>query len=268
MFGVRNRSHRTPLGICRAFLDAVFPPSCVVCGRYYRFDPADKGGNLSTFHQVAAPFICGSCRSEIVRIDSPVCIQCGLPFISRQGEDHLCGDCIKTKKHFRTARAQAVYDGALVKAIHIFKYGKKTRLAEPLGLLVCETFFRFWDRESIDLIIPVPLHIQRLRQRGFNQAALLCSRWADRNGITYDARVLKRQKKTLPQTTLTKKERRKNIRGAFALRFPQRVKGKRILLVDDVYTTGSTVNECARVLKRGKASAVDVLTLVRAVDRL
>lgn len=162
------------------------------------------------------------------------------------------------------ARASGVYDGPLMEAIHSFKYGKKTGLAIPLGKLLRETFFRFWDSQSIDMVIPVPLHIERLRTRGFNQALLLFSWWAEAANIPCNLRAIKRLHKTVPQTHLSKKERKKNIRGAFELRFPETIKGKRILLVDDVYTTGATVNECARVLIKGGATAVDILTLARA----
>ena len=119
----------------------------------------------------------------------------------------------------------------------------------------------------IDLIVPVPLHIKRLRKRGFNQALLLFTKWATTENIPYDPHVLKRPQKTVPQTNLSRKERKKNIRGAFEIRSPVAIKGKRILLVDDVYTTGSTVNECARILVQGGAAMVDVLTLARAVEK-
>jgi ComF family protein len=165
------------------------------------------------------------------------------------------------------ARASGVYDGTLMEAIHLFKYGKKTRLARPLGMLLQETFSRFWDNQWIDLIVPVPLHIERLRKRGFNQALLLFSKWATTEDIPYDPRVLKRPKKTVPQTNLSRKERKKNVRGAFEICSPVAIKGKRIVLVDDVYTTGFTVNECARTLMNAGAAVVDVLTLARAVEK-
>jgi ComF family protein len=251
----------------KAFLNAVFPPTCFICGAYDQFDLRKRNENPCVVEQITSPYFCASCRQKISTIDSPLCVQCGLPFISRHGEDHLCGDCIENKKYFRMARASGVYDGALLEAIHLFKYGKKTRLARPLGMLLQETFFRFWDKQMIDLIVPVPLHIKRLRKRGFNQALLLFAKWATTENILYDPRVIKRPKKTVPQTNLSRKERRKNIRGAFEVRSPETIQEKRILLVDDVYTTGSTVNECARILMRGGAAVVDVLTLARAVER-
>lgn len=152
-----------------------------------------------------------------------------------------------------------------MEAIHLFKYAKKTSVGHPLSLLAKETFFQFWDTHEIDLIVPVPLHIKRLRERGFNQAYLLIRRWAKEEGISFDGLTLSRSRWTEPQTTLSRKERQKNIKGAFFVEHPERVEGRKILLVDDVYTTGATVNECARVLTEAGADLVDVLTLARAV---
>jgi ComF family protein len=253
--------------LSRALLNTVFPPTCFLCGTSHRFDSLNKNQTLCAVEQLTASYFCASCRKEIYTIDSPLCVQCGLPFISRRGEDHLCGDCIEHKKYFQMARASGVYDGTLMEGIHLLKYGKKTRLARPLGALLRETFFRFWDKQSIDLLIPVPLHIQRLRERGFNQTLLLFARWAEAENISYDPLVLKRPQKTAPQTNLGKKDRKKNVRGAFELRSAELIKRKKIVLVDDVYTTGSTVNECARVLMKGGAAVVDVLTLARAVEK-
>ncbi|RLB80404.1 MAG: hypothetical protein DRH17_12025 [Deltaproteobacteria bacterium] len=169
------------------------------------------------------------------------------------------------KKHFRMARAFGVYDGSLMEAIHLLKYGKKTFLSRPLSILARKTFFQFWDVDAIDLLVPVPLHIKRLRERGFNQAHLLIRRWAKQEHIPCDGLTLFRTRWTEPQTTLSRTDRQKNIKGAFSLRRPENIKGHRILLVDDVYTTGATVNECARVLMEAGAEFVDVLTLARAV---
>jgi ComF family protein len=152
-----------------------------------------------------------------------------------------------------------------MKAIHRLKYGGKTALARPLGALARATFCQSWNAGSIDLLLPVPLHMKRLRQRGFNQAYLVNKKWAAQEGIPFDGFALSRSRWTEPQTTLARAERRKNVRGAFSLLHPDGVKGQRILLVDDVFTTGATVNECARVLMKGGARWVDVLTLARAV---
>jgi ComF family protein len=152
-----------------------------------------------------------------------------------------------------------------MEAIHRLKYGGKTSLSKPLSALARDTFYQFWDAGSIDLFLPVPLHIRRLRERGFNQAHLVNKKWSRLEGIPLDGLTLSRSRWTEPQTSLARAERRKNVKGAFSLRHPDRVRGRRILLVDDVLTTGATINECARVLMKAGAECVDVLTLARAV---
>jgi ComF family protein len=198
-------------------------------------------------------------------IVSPLCRRCGLPFTSRAGEDHTCSECLIENRYFRKARAFGVYQGTLMEAIHRLKYGGKTSLSKPLSTLAKDTFYRFWDASSIDLLLPVPLHIRRLRERGFNQAHLVNRKWARQEGIPFDGLTLSRRRWTEPQTSLTRAERRKNVKGAFYLRRRDKVKGLRILLVDDVFTTGATVNECAKVLMKAGAGSVDVLTLARAI---
>lgn len=198
-------------------------------------------------------------------IVSPLCSRCGLPFISRAGEDHTCLECLTEKRYFRKARAFGVYQGTLMEAIHRLKYRGKTSLSGPLGVLAKETFCQFWGAGSIDLLLPVPLHIKRLRERGFNQAYLVNRKWARLEGIPFDGFTLSRSRWTEPQTSLARTERRRNVKGAFSLRHPDRVKGQRILLVDDVFTTGATVNECARILMKAGAEYVDVMTLARAI---
>ena len=126
-------------------------------------------------------------------------------------------------------------------------------------------FYRYWDPDLFDVLIPVPLHKERLRERGFNQALLLVRELSRRTGIPYRKRVLQKKRPTVPQVKLSGVEREKGVRGAFHLLEKEEVEGKSILLVDDVYTTGATVNECARVLLAGGAKRVDVLTLAHAI---
>lgn len=248
----------------QAFLDAIFPPKCLICGAFDGLVPDDKVSFDSPAH-VTASYFCEACRKGLIPIASPFCSKCGLPFISREGEDHTCSECLVEEKYFRRARAFGVYDGSLMEAIHRFKYAKRVSFSRPLSALVREAFFRFWDVNSIDLIVSVPLHMKRLRERGFNQSFLLIRRWAKQEGLPFDGLTLSRSRWTEPQTALSRKERQKNIKGAFAVKDPEKIVGQKILLVDDVYTTGSTVNECARVLMEAGAEFVDVLTLARAV---
>ncbi len=138
-------------------------------------------------------------------------------------------------------------------------------LAKALGNILATNCQRFLDLSAYDLLIPIPLHKSRLRERGFNQALVLAREIEKRFPLPLDYLNLQRIRDTQPQINLKEKERRKNVRGAFGLREKQKVKGKRILLIDDVYTTGATVNECSRVLRKGGAKRVDILTLARAV---
>lgn len=250
----------------QAFLNAIFPHKCLICSDHYDCQQTSAGLYASCpFSDLTALYFCESCRKDLTPITSPFCSKCGLPFVSREGDNHVCSECLLKKKYFRRARAFGVYDGSLMEAIHLLKYRKKSSLSRPLSILARETFFQFWDVGGIDLFVSVPLHVKRNRERGFNQAHLLIRRWAKENGIAFDGLTLFRSRWTEPQTTLSRTERQKNIKGAFSLRRPEKIRGRRILLVDDVYTTGATVNECARVLMKAGAEFVDVLTLARAV---
>ncbi len=251
--------------LLQALLDTIFPPKCLICGSFDGLRLDDKDIAVRPLSHITASCFCGFCCNDLIPVGSPFCTGCGLPFVSRQGQDHTCWGCLTEKKYFRKARAFGVYNGSLMEAIHAFKYGKRVSLARPLAAFLRETFYDFWGRDHIDLLIPVPLHIKRLRERGFNQAHLLISRWAKKEGLPFDGLLLFRKRWTEPQVYLNRKEREKNIRKAFSVKDPERIRGKKILLVDDVYTTGSTVNECARVLMKGGAEWVDVLTLARAV---
>jgi ComF family protein len=252
-------------GLWGCLLACLFPPKCLVCGSFDGIRPPPRNSSEIPFFRSLEPYFCPSCISGISPIGSPFCSSCGAPFISREGQDHTCGECLAEERDFKKARSFGVYEGTLLEAVHRLKYGKRVPMARPLALAVRKTFFEYWSPEKVDLLVPVPLHIKRLRERGFNQAYLLVMRWAKRDGLRCDGRLLRRVRWTEPQTTMNRKDRRKNVKGAFAVNRPELVRGKRIVLVDDVYTTGSTVNECAKVLKRAGAEEVNVLTLARAV---
>jgi ComF family protein len=157
--------------------------------------------------------------------------------------------------------------------IHRYKYGGKTHLAAPLGALLFIALMRYWDVNAIDLVLPVPLHVRRLRKRGFNQAFLLIRDWEmiaaelKISPVNFQMKfdVLTRNRWTESQTGLARRKRLTNIKNAFSIKDPLKIEDKRILLVDDVYTTGATVDECAQVLLAGGAQTVDVLTLARAL---
>jgi ComF family protein len=237
--------------------DWLFPPRCRACGTWI------QGAD--------AAYFCSICRAGIQLVRHPLCSICGRPFPDASGDDHPCAACITRAPYFNRARAWACYpreelEGPpLRKVVQRFKYGRKISLGKPLGRLMalaCEDFLR---ECRADLIVPVPLHPKRLRWRGFNQSVLLGRHVSRVYAIPMDPFVLVRCRETAPQTELTEQERRRNVRGAFAVSAERAPLDRRILLVDDVYTSGATVNECSRVLRRGGAAAVYVLTLARTV---
>jgi ComF family protein len=237
--------------ILTGIADLIFPPRCITCDTL-----RERHGPL--------PF-CPSCREKIRFIRSPLCFRCGLPFPATDGEDHLCGDCITEEKPYAVARAVGEYDETLLTAIHRFKYRERTGIGEILGKIMADFAADIWDMTVFDRIVPVPLHRRRLRERGFNQAVILAREISKRFDIPLDLTSLRREVFTPPQVGLGREERSANVRGAFSAAHPERIIGRRILLVDDVFTTGSTLAECTRVLIRENAESVAVLTLARAV---
>jgi ComF family protein len=203
----------------------------------------------------------------------PFCLACGFLFKSKEADDRLCGDCITSPKKFRVARAPVVYDEAFMNLVLNLKYHSKIQLAKPLGGLLLVAFLQYWDAGDIDIVIPVPLFQKRFKQRGFNQAFVLIQNWedlaeelnVDLTGLHIERQALVRNRPTATQTGLGRKERMDNIKNAFSVPESHKITGKRILLVDDVYTTGATVDECSRELLKHGAACVDVLTLARAM---
>ncbi len=228
--------------------DLLFPARCLSCEA------------LLGRHRL--PLLCPDCAARLVPLTSPLCRCCGTPFVA--GEDHLCGNCLAGKPSFDLVRSAYSYQEPLVSLIHQVKFGRRLTPLATLGVLgrnscACSAL------SLPDLILPVPLHGRRLRQRGFNQSLLLARacfpKWKDRIA----ANGLKRIRNTTPQTDLSGRERRKNLNGAFCVDIRGGVAGKKVLVVDDVLTTGSTVLECSKILQKACAARVEVFTLARAL---
>jgi ComF family protein len=263
--------------VTTALRNLLFPTKCRACGMLFR--PPDKEasrrGNNMNFEAAMGAFLCPECREGFLPARSPLCPACGEMFISREGTDHLCGACIESPKKFRKARAVGVYEKGLLKAIHCLKYRGRIELARPLGDLLLTGLLKCFTPDDIDLVIPVPLHTARMRRRGFNQSHLLIRDWPKRmREAGHDASrpriasgLLLRSRPTSSQTGLGRKERMKNLRGAFTVPAPRQVKKKRVLLVDDVYTTGATADACTKALRKAGATRVDILTLARTMGR-
>lgn len=228
--------------------ELIFPSSCLGCGT-----------RLPWRRQ---PLLCGDCRIRIAFIRSPRCPRCDLPYSC--GGDHLCGICLKGTYSFSLARAAVLYNPPVSSLISALKFqGQMNCLATLTWLAV--TSPGFLELGEPDFIIPVPLHPRRLRQRGFNQSLVLARCCFPGGRRIIDAANLVKTRPTVPQTRLGGAERRRSISGSFTLKQPQKVKNKKILLIDDVFTTGSTVNECARILRRAGAARVEIFTIARSV---
>jgi len=238
----------------RLFIETVFqfllPAQCHCCRRF--LDQAGRG-------------ICSDCLSRIRWIEPPFCSVCGTPFASDQAGVHPCGECAKRRSPFTSARALGAYDGPLQEAIHQWKYEGRVTLTPLFGKWLAEGFARYWNPSLFDFLVPVPVHRQRLRERGFNQSLLLARELSFITGIPFRKRVLKKIKPTIPQVALSGIERRRGVKGSFQVPSKGEVHGKSVLLIDDVFTTGATVRECSRVLKAAGAKRVDVLTLAHAL---
>jgi ComF family protein len=229
-------------------LDAVYPPRCVVCQRVGAFVCADC---LNSMHPPEAP-TCAHCSASIPDAGYPT--------------PRLCLDCAAGRgvQHLNGVRVATDYSGAARTALLALKFAGQRRVAEPLATLMVAPFE--CDIRSADLVIPVPLHPDRQRERGYNQAELLARALARTEGLRVRTDVLERTRATAAQTRLSREDRRRNVAGALALTSPAAataVAGKRILLVDDVTTTGSTLDSAAEPLRAAGAASIWGLALAR-----
>lgn len=236
-------------GLTARALDAVLPPRCLSCGR-----PVDRLGAL-----------CPDCWEGIDFVTPPFCDCCGYPFAYDPGAGTLCGVCAREAPPFDRARYVMRYDDASKGLVLGFKHRDRTEgapayaawLARAGADLIAEA----------ELVAPVPLHPIRLFTRRYNQAALLCQALGRLSGLPVVPDLMVRRRHTPSQGRLSAAARRRNVSGAFAVHPARRARlqGRRVLLVDDVMTTGATVTACAKVLRRGGAAAVDVLVLARVI---
>lgn len=235
-------------------LDAVLPPQCLSCGRL-----VDATGTL-----------CAACWTKITWLAPPLCSCCGRPFEfdpRPRGDDEalLCGSCVREAPDFARARAVFVYDEASRGLVLGFKHADRTHGAPAYGRWLARAGAELLA--EADIVAPVPLHWTRLAMRRFNQAALLAGTAAAESGRQCIPDLLVRSRRTPQQGEKNRTERARNVRRAFAVhpRHAAAVAGRRVLVVDDVFTTGATIGECTRTLLGAGAAAVDVLTLARVV---
>lgn len=237
-------------GAGRLVLDAALPPLCPACKK----PVADDGG------------LCPDCWSQLSFITPPYCERLGIPFAYDPGPGVLSMQAIADPPAYERARAAVRYDDVARTLVHALKYGDRLDLAPTLGRWMVQAGGALLA--DADALIPVPLHWRRLWMRRFNQSAALAEIIATQAKLPVALAALARVKATRQQVGLTKSERADNVQGAFRVRPEARaeIKGRRLVLVDDVLTSGATIDACARVLLRAGAAAVDVLVFARVVD--
>jgi ComF family protein len=248
--------------IVESLFTVLFPSDCRICGV-----PLIRVSRLP---------VCQECLDAMPAIAGGVCTVCGerlfSPFaIADATGEFRCGLCRRIEPPFARAMAYGSYEGGLRELIHLLKYNGVRPAANILGRMLAEAVAALnpeFPAESV-VLVPVPLHRSKLRQRGFNQAELIARAAMKiapvRRRLRLCAGVLERKRETASQIGLTSHQRRENLRGAFGVAQPELVKGHEVLVVDDIYTTGATVSECARVLRRAGATKVWVATVARTL---
>jgi ComF family protein len=247
------------MAILRQALDAlaavVFPAPCRVC--------------RATLTNASRIPICQACLDSFLLISEPMCQCCGRPFISPvagQAIRPLCRLCRAEKYAFQRARSFAIYNDPLVSAITLLKYDEVTRLGDWFAARLAEVVARAGKDFAADVVVPVPLHPDRQRERGYNQAELIARPLARRLRLKLGPYLLVRTQPRPAQLLLSRAQRWESVRGAYATRKGVRVDKLRVLLVDDVMTTGATLDACAKVLLKAGADAVLGLTVARVVS--
>lgn len=235
-----------------ALASVVFASPCRICGE-----------SLTNASRIP---ICEKCLNGFEKIEEPMCAWCGRPFLAAGAgrvEQPLCRLCRVSFYGFDRARSFAIYDQALTEAVLLLKYQELTRLGDWFAERLAELVSRAQEDWHSDVVVPVPLHADRRRERGYNQAELIARPLAERLGIRFSSRVLVRTKPRPQQLVLSRTEHWRSVRGAYAIGPTVKVDNLRILLVDDVLTTGATLDACARAMKKAGAAVVLGLTVGR-----
>ena len=223
-------------------LNFIFPKTCPVCDKIIGHDKT----------------ICANCISKIHYIGEPRCKKCGKSLNDREAE--YCIDCEKNHHLYKCGLAAFLYDDMVSKSIYRFKYHNRRTYAEFYGEAIAKTYGSIIGSWHADVIIPVPIHEKKLIKRGYNQAGLIAKKLGENLGMHVDERVLLRTVNTRPQKEMTKAERKKNLENAFKIS-KDVVKYKKVILVDDIYTTGSTIDECTRALLEAGIQSVYFVSL-------
>jgi competence protein ComFC len=237
--------------LAETVLGFFYPENCQIC----RTAPATPGEG----------YVCSRCRQQVRFIRPPFCRRCGLPYSGEITSEFQCANCRELEFQFSSARSAVVARTVVLEAIHRYKYRRHLWFEPFLGDLLVREAVPVLGSGQWDLIVPVPLHPVKEREREFNQAARLGWRLSQASQIPFDGGLLQRLLPTRSQTRLSREERAANMRHAFAARAGGKLEKKRTVLVDDVFTTGATTNACALALRRAGAAEVCVWTVARGL---
>jgi competence protein ComFC len=238
-------------GWLNAGLGFVYPEVCQLCG-VARATPAEG-------------YVCGGCRAKVRFIQRPFCERCGLPFEGDITTRFECANCREMEWHFRSARSAVVARDPALEVIHRYKYQRALWFEPFLAELLIQAVGPVFSRQKPDMIVPVPLHPTKRREREFNQAERLADRLGAATQVPVNKRLVRRVVATQTQALLSREERLANVRNAFAMRDGQRLSGESIVVLDDVFTTGATTGACAKALVAAGAGEVCVWTVARGI---
>ena len=238
-------------GWLNAGLGLLYPEVCQLCGEA-RATPAEG-------------YVCGGCRAKVRFVQAPFCERCGRPYEGKITTQFECANCREMEWHFQSARSAVMARDPVLEVIHRYKYQRALWFEPFLAELLIGVAAPALAGKRGDLIVPVPLHPTKLREREFNQAERLANWLGAATRIPVNKRLLRRGAPTRTQTQLSRPERLANVRNAFAMRGGERLNGERIVLLDDVFTTGATTSACAKVLMTAGAGEVCVWTVARGV---
>ena len=225
----------------------LFPAQCKVC---------EKNIGLESI-----PYLCNGCWDSLEIVTPPWCEICGI-----QNVDGVCDVCATNPPRYGKLRTVAFYNAILQRIIHLYKFEKRRSLAKHLSYMMVNHLPNDCNLKEYDYILPIPIHKNRLRERGFNQSTLIAQGISNKIGIAICTDAIIRSRNTSPQSSLTRDARQTNVVGAFEIKNRNLIKGKRILILDDVFTTGATVNEAVNILWNEDPIEIDVLTLARTVN--